>query len=152
MAQRYEEFRERSGYNDDKGERRGGGRGTHLFTLPQEVGKIPCCQSCPPVVIADERTEGFLTGSFIGICLIRRICLSSEEGRAKWLRQATHMDQIWVVFHLLSSYTSQKCVHKIWILTEHHNILQVHHLCYLRVFSKSLFELRNIFFENFDLL
>ncbi|PFX20883.1 probable ATP-dependent RNA helicase DDX43 [Stylophora pistillata] len=27
MAQRYEEFRERSGYNDDKGERRGGGRG-----------------------------------------------------------------------------------------------------------------------------
>ena len=63
MAQRYEEFRERSGYNDDKGERRGGGRGTHLFTLPQEVGKTPCCQSCPPVVIADERTEGFLLGS-----------------------------------------------------------------------------------------
>ena len=30
MAQRYEEFRERNGYND-RGERGSGGRGTHLL-------------------------------------------------------------------------------------------------------------------------
>lgn len=31
MAQRYEEFRERNGYNNDRGERGSGGRGTHLL-------------------------------------------------------------------------------------------------------------------------
>ena len=31
MAQRYEEFRERNGYNNDRGERSSGGRGTHLL-------------------------------------------------------------------------------------------------------------------------